>query len=141
MEFNDGKAARALHAVRRWLAALDARDLDGLLDVSSAMIVVVEARGESHGHDELRAWVARSAFAATPLHWYAGPDTVVVEQLAAWTPNDPEVGAPSAGVRSATAFSVLEGLVTRIERFDDLDAALYEAWLTREDLVVDDAPA
>jgi ketosteroid isomerase-like protein len=54
------RQSSALDSVLAWQAAVNAQDLDGLLEHSAPDIAVVGPRGTGVGHQVLREWLARA---------------------------------------------------------------------------------
>jgi hypothetical protein len=114
----------AVDVVRRWHEALNGGDLERFTDLHAQNVEFVGPRGSGRGAGLVRDWAARSGIRLEPLRRY-GPGehgALVVTQLASWRdPGSGEVGDP---IEAATVFQVVDGLVTRIARFDTLSEAL-----------------
>ncbi len=106
--------------VLAWHDALNAQDLDTLLQVSSDDIEFGDANGAGQGHDALRQWASSLATtAAVPGRMYFRDGVVVAEE---------EDG-------KAAAFRVVHDHVTSVFRHDDLASALAATELTDQDAV------
>ncbi|HET6734125.1 nuclear transport factor 2 family protein [Mycobacterium sp.] len=105
--------------VLAWHDALNERDLDTLLQVSSDDIEFGDANGAGQGHDALREWAsALDTAAAVPGRIYVHDGVVVAEEQDG----------------KATAFRVVRDHVTSVFRHDDLASALAATELTEKDL-------
>ncbi len=122
----------AVDVVRRWHEALNGGDLERFTDLHAQNVEFVGPRGSGRGAGLVRDWSARSGIRLEPLRSYGpGEDgALVVTQLASW--RDPESGGFGEPIEAATAFQVVDGLVTRIARFDTLPEALRFAGLGPE---------
>ena len=113
-------------------AALNRRDVDGMLAVYARDAEVVDRRrvgfGSFSGHDELRGLYSGIVSSAASFHEdvdvrATGNGLVVahceVRAKLATDPNGPEVGAEYGFV-----VTVRDGLIARLELFDDGDEAL-----------------
>ena len=106
--------------VLAWHDALNERDFDTLMQVSSDDIEFGDANGAGQGHEALREWASSLAVtAADPGRMYVRDGVVVAEE---------------AGRRGAVAFRVVRDHVTSVFRHDDLASALAATELTEEDL-------
>ncbi|MBO0681304.1 nuclear transport factor 2 family protein [Mycolicibacterium sp. S2-37] len=111
--------------VLAWHDALNARDFDTLIELSSDDIEVGDAAGAAQGHAALRNWASTQALTVTPGRLFIRDGVVVVDQQIA----DAD-GKPSA---SASAFRVVHDKVTSVFRHDDLASALAATELTEAD--------
>ncbi len=66
----------ALNSVLAWQAAVNAQDLDGLLEHSAPDIAVAGPRGTGVGHQVLREWLARAGLTLTTTRAFVRGDTV-----------------------------------------------------------------
>lgn len=112
--------------VLAWHDALNARDFDTLVELSSDDIEIGDADGATQGHDALREWAASLTSTAEPGRMYVHDGVVVVEQ---------EVFGPGSPHKSASAFRVVHDKVTSVFRHRDLTSALAATELTEADLV------
>ena len=115
--------------VLAWYDALNASDLDTLVDLSSDDIEIGDAHGAAQGHEALRRWAASLDSTAELGRMFVHDGVVVVEQ---------KVGAqdnPGAVTSAASAFRVVHDHVTSVFRHDDLASALAATELTDADIV------
>jgi hypothetical protein len=115
--------------VLAWHDALNASDIDTLVDLSSEDIEVGDAHGAGQGHAALRNWAAAATVTAEPGRMYVHHGVVVVEEKIS-SPDD-----PGAATTAASAFRVVHDQVTSVFRHEDLAAALAATELTEDDLV------
>ena len=107
--------------VLAWHDALNERDLDTLLLISSDDIEFGDASGAGQGHDALREWASSLDITATvPGRMYVHDGVVVAEEQDG----------------KASAFRVVHDHVTSVFRHDDLRSALDATDLTEKDLAV-----
>ncbi len=105
--------------VLAWHDALNADDLDTLIQVSSDDIEFGDANGAGQGHHALREWASSLETSATmPGRMYVRDGVVVAEE---------EDG-------KAAAFRVVHDHVTSVFRHDDLASALAATELTERDI-------
>lgn len=105
--------------VLAWHDALNERDLDTLIQVSSDDIEFGDASGAGQGHNALREWAGSlTTSAADPGRMYVRDGVVVAEE---------EDG-------KAAAFRVVHDHVTSVFRHDDLASALAATELSERDL-------
>jgi hypothetical protein len=117
---------QAIETVIAWQTAVNARDIDRLLELSDPGIEIAGPRGGGHGHDLLRAWLDRASIHLTTERVFARGAVVVVAQRATW---HDEHGAPNDTATVASSFRVADGRVTRVARHDHLADALAEMGL------------
>jgi len=122
-------AAETVHA---WLTAVNAANAQALLALSAPDIALIGPRGTATAHDALRTWLQHAGATFAPLATYARGDAVVVAQRGVG--RGPQTGGVESAVEVATGFRVTAGLVVELQRYEDLDAALESAGLTRADL-------
>ncbi len=111
--------------VLAWHDALNERDFDTLVGLSSADIEIGDADGAGQGHTALLAWAQAAEFKVNPGRMYVRDGVVVVEQA---------VVSPTGGGTAASAFRVVHDHVTSVFRHDNLPSALAATELTEEDL-------
>lgn len=105
--------------VLAWHDALNAKDFDTLLAVSSDDIEFGDANGAGQGHDALREWASSlGVTAADPGRMYVRDGVVVAEEQDG----------------DAVAFRVVRDHVTSVFRHPDLSSALAATELTEDDL-------
>jgi hypothetical protein len=115
-----------IDAVLAWHAALNAGQIDRLLELSTDDVEVGGPRGGGIGSDLLRDWVTRAGIRLEPVRWFARERVVVVEETAAWRTETGELGE----VQMVTSiFRVVEGRVASVIRYQDLSSALDAAGL------------
>lgn len=115
--------------VLAWHDALNEKDFDTLLSLSSVDIDVADADGARQGHDALLEWLKSTGITAVPGRMYVHDGVVVVEERI----SGPDT--PGGGVPAATAFRVVNDDVVSVFRHDDLPSALAATGLTEADLV------
>ena len=105
--------------VLAWHDALNERDLDTLIQVSSDDIEFGDANGAGQGHDALREWASR---------WTSRPPSRAgcMSTTVWWSPRRQD--------GKASAFRVVHDHVTSVFRHDDLASALAATELTEKDL-------
>lgn len=112
--------------VLAWHDALNARDFDTLLALSSDDIEIGDASGASQGHDALLDWARTVGVTAEPGRLYVHDGVVVAEQQM--------TSATGETTPAASAFRVVHDHVTSVFRHDDLVSALAATDLTEQDL-------
>lgn len=120
-----------LAVVQAWQAAVNRRDTDRLVELSSAEIEVAGPRGTGRGHLLLREWMDRAGLTLETLQAFVRGNVVVVAQRGTWLSVD--TGEEMGAQHLASCFRVEAGRVVRFARYDTLDAALQEAGLDRAD--------
>jgi O-acetyl-ADP-ribose deacetylase len=115
-----------VNIVRAWLAASNAADAERLVELSAPDIEIVGPRGSAHGHDVLRAWLARAGARFDAERVFSAGDRVVVEQHGVWHTAEGQVRGEA---RVASRFVVRAGRVQLVQRYDSLDEALVHAGL------------
>lgn len=119
--------------VRAWHQALNAGDIDRLVELSDDDIEVGGPRGSGQGRQLLREWFGRAGIRLTLGQMFHRGATVVAEQEAEWRSED----SKEAGSRDvvASVFTVGGQRVTSIVRYPDLTSALAAAGLDDSDRV------
>ncbi|KUI26977.1 hypothetical protein AU195_04270 [Mycobacterium sp. IS-1496] len=112
--------------VLAWHDALNDRDVDTLLELSSDDIEIGDAHGAAQGHAALRDWAQALDVNAETGRIYIRDGVVVVEQQI--TSVTGESGT------AAAAFRVVHDKVTSVFRHGDLAAALAATELDEDDL-------
>jgi hypothetical protein len=120
-----------LRIVHDWLAAVNARDVEGALALTAHDVVIVGPRGAARRHEVLRAWMDHAGATFQTRETYAAGGAVVVAQHGVW--RDVETGEVRGEAGVATRFCVANGRVAEMERYDELAAALQAAGLTEAD--------
>ena len=117
--------ASELSVVEAWHEALNAGEVDRLVELSHPEVEVGGPRGTGRGAQLLREWVDRANIRLDPQRVFHHADAVVVEQRAQW--HSPDTGRPVSGQTVSSVFAVHDGRVTRVVRYpclaDALDAA------------------
>lgn len=113
-----------VRVVAAWHEALNAGDVERLVELSHPDVEVGGPRGTGQGAQLLREWVARAGIHLERQRVFHQGDTVVVEQEAEW--RSAETGELSGSQHVASIFVVRDGLVTRVSRYPDLAEALRE---------------
>jgi hypothetical protein len=108
--------------VLAWHDALNAQDVDTLIELSTGDIEIGDAHGAMQGHAALRDWATSSDLAAEPGRMYVRDGVVVVEQ---------QTDAQAV----ASSFRVVHDKVAAVYRHRDLASALAATELTEADLV------
>lgn len=111
-----------------WVEKVNAKDIEGMLELSDHNIELMGPRGSAVGHDTLKQWAEESGIRLTTVARYAKGDKVVFEQEGTWEDQNGQV----------TVFTFMEiknGKVVRISRFDTLDDAFGDSGLKDEDKV------
>ena len=119
--------------VQEWLAAVNARDVPGVMAWSSGEVEMHGPRGVTRGQPQLREWVERTGVHLATERTFARADTVVLAQQATWRD---QAGLTIARGPLAHRFTVTGDRITLIARHDDLVGALKEAGLTEADEVL-----
>jgi hypothetical protein len=112
--------------VLAWHDALNERDFDTLLALSSDDIEVGDASGAAQGHTALLEWAQSAGINAEPGRMYVHDGVVVVEQQI--------TSADGTTTTAASAFRVVRDHVTSMFRHEDLASALAATDLTEKDL-------
>ena len=113
--------------VLAWHDALNDKDFDTLIALSSDDIEVGDSHGAAQGQTALRDLVESAHITATPGRMYVHDGVVVVEETV--------ITSDGATKAEATAFRVVHDHVTSMFRHDSLAAALAATELTEHDLV------
>ncbi len=113
--------------VLAWHDALNERDFDTLVRLSSDDIEVGDANGAAQGHTALLEWAQSAGIKAEPGRMYVHDGVVVVEQQV--------TSADGQTTPMASAFRVVQDHVTSVFRHPDLESALAATDLTEEDLM------
>jgi ketosteroid isomerase-like protein len=113
--------------VLAWHDALNAADVDALLNLSSEDIEVGDAHGAGQGHTALREWITANPRSIEVGRLFVHEGVVVVEQKIS--------GPGESGADAASAFRVVHDHVTSAFRHQSLAAALAATELTDTDLV------
>jgi ketosteroid isomerase-like protein len=120
---------REIQVVTAWHEALNAGDIERLLELSHPDIEVGGPRGTGHGAQLLREWVDRANVRLEPRRIFHAEDTVVVEQEAEWSST--QTAEVNDARTVASVFVVRDALVTSVVRFPDIAEALRAANLDK----------
>lgn len=112
--------------VLAWHDALNDKDFDTLVSLSSDDIEVGDAAGAAQGHAALRRWAETAGITATPGRMYVHDGVVVAEQTI--------TRADGSSADGASAFRVVRDHITSVFRHDDLASALAATDLDEDDL-------
>ncbi len=110
--------------VRAWHDALNGGDHDALTALMHDDIEFAGPRGSGRGIALVLEWAKRSGIQLEPRRWSQQEDVVAVAQQARW--RDPETGAPGEPHAIASVFTLRDGRIARVARYDTLTAALSE---------------
>jgi ketosteroid isomerase-like protein len=104
--------------VKAWHAALNAGDVERLVELSTEDVEVGGPRGVGRGSQLLREWFDRAGITIEPLQVIDDGDSVIVEQRATWqaASDEPQV--------IASVFGVRDGRVASVVRYPSLADAL-----------------
>jgi SnoaL-like domain len=111
--------------VLAWHDALNAQDVDTLIELSTGDIEIGDAHGAVQGHAALRDWATSKGFVIEPGRMYVRDGIVVVEQ---------HIGDAGSPQTTASAFRVVHDKVASVYRHGDLASALSATELTEADL-------
>ena len=131
------KRPNALTVVQTWLAAVNQRDDEAVLQASDPNIEIVGPRGSGFGHQLLQDWLHHAHVTLASLRTFACEDQVVVLQHAVW--HSIETGDVMGEANVASQFRVEGGRVVQYARFSDLDEALQAAQLDFADEIESDS--
>lgn len=129
---------QSIDTISAWHDALNTADLARLLALTHPDVELAGPRGSASGVTLVRDWATQSGITLDPHRWFAHGDTVVVAQTAHWP--DPESGTLGPPHQIATAFTLRDGLVSRIARHPDLPTALAATTLTQSDEISTPVP-
>lgn len=112
--------------VLAWHDALNAGDIDTLLELSTLDIDIGDADGAAQGQAALQEWAQSVDARIEPGRMYIRDGVVVAEQEI--------VSATGETASAASAFRVIDDNVASVFRHDDLASAMAATGLTEEDL-------
>lgn len=124
----------ALKIVAGWHTALNKGQVERLVEKVQPDVEVGGPRGKTRGAEVVREWFGRANVRLWPLRYFARQDTVVVEEKGEWLSPDP--GQITGSQTVATVFTVRDGLIAAILRYDTLETALQEGGLGWLDEIV-----
>jgi hypothetical protein len=113
--------------VLAWHDALNARDLDTLVELCTGDVEIADRHRAVQGHEALLDWATSRRFTIEPGRMYVHDGVVVVEQ---------EVFSSGPPQRTASAFRVVHDKVSSVYRHSDLASALAATDLTEDDIFV-----
>lgn len=111
-----------------WIEKLNAKDIEGVLEVSDHNIELMGPMGSASGHETLRQWVEGSKLHLTTVTRYAKDKKVVYEQEGTWEDQNGQVTI-------YTFMEIKNGKVARISRYDSLDDAFADSGLNEENII------
>ncbi|HJQ29047.1 MAG TPA: nuclear transport factor 2 family protein, partial [Rubrobacter sp.] len=117
--------ATEIHVVTAWHEALNAGDVERLVELSHPDVEVGGPRGTGHGAQLLREWVGRTNIRLEPGRIFHEAGTIVVEQEAEW--RSPETGESNGTRTVASVFVVSDATVASVVRYRDVAEALRAA--------------
>jgi hypothetical protein len=123
----------ALKVVQNWHTALNQGKVDEMVALVQPDVEVGGPRGSTKGADIVREWFGRANVRLNPLQFFSTEYIVVVEELGEWLAENGEVLSIQV---VATHFTVADGLISRIMRYDNLQTALEHAGLKETDKVI-----
>jgi ketosteroid isomerase-like protein len=121
--------------VRRYIDALNRRDLPAMLELLDPNVVLITRRGPKHGHEDVRDWLGEP-YAELDVErvvdriQVAGHIVVAAGRIRHRWRETGEVGDESD---IAVLAQVENGLIVRVQTFDDEESALAAAGLPAED--------
>ncbi|WP_278313590.1 nuclear transport factor 2 family protein [Lolliginicoccus levis] len=114
--------------VLAWHEALNGRDLETLVDLSSDDVDIAAVDHASQGIAALREWASALTVTLSPGRIFAHDGVVVVEEHIAGS-------APGDEAEAASAFRVVDDQVTSMFRHGTVEEALAATGLRESDLV------
>ena len=119
--------------VDTWHRLLNNGDIERLVALIDHDVEIGGPRGVSTGVQVFRDWFGRAGIQLTPLRYFHRDNVVVAEEEGVW--QSPDDGRETGRQVVASLFTLENGLITGIKRFDTLPAALREAGLDKADMV------
>ena len=105
--------------LQTWHDAVNAGDIEAAVACCDENVAVQGPRGVGHGHDLVRGWLARSGIRLEPQEDLVETGgRFVVREVARWTTANAPDGAPLEPTETWCVFTVGDGLVTSIARFE-----------------------
>lgn len=115
------KTVTPAQALQHWHEAVNGGDADAVLRWCADDVSIVGPRGTTTGHSVVRQWLQRSGIRLQPVGRLVQKNgRFVVRETARWTSS--EAGGktgPTEPVQTTCVFTVANGLVTSIARYDD----------------------
>ncbi len=125
-----------LDIVSEWHTALNTGEIERLLALVQEDVEVGGPRGTTRGAKVVGEWFGRANVRLQPLRFFNRENVVVVEEQGEWF--SPDNGQVTSSQVVATVFVVTDSLISRIMRYDSVEAALKEAGLeTSDELEID----
>ncbi|MBN9386861.1 MAG: nuclear transport factor 2 family protein [Chloroflexi bacterium] len=124
----------ALKIVADWHTALNEGQVERLVEKVRPDVEVGGPRGKTQGSEVVREWFGRANVRLWPLRYFVREAAVVVEEKGEWV--EPATGKVTGSQTVASFFTVREGLIASILRFDSLETALKEARLGWQDEII-----
>ena len=122
-------AMEPVEVVRAYVAALNAGDVERMLELAAEDVEFHTPRGSMRGHDALRGFMERqsfgTAYVVVPRAFYGRADVVVMDALNEMRYVDS--GELAESFEDAPVFTVRDGRVARLDMSTALAAALAEA--------------
>ncbi|MGH3148759.1 MAG: nuclear transport factor 2 family protein [Rubrobacter sp.] len=118
-------SAPEVRVVEAWHEALNAGDVERVVEISHPDIGVGGPRGSGQGTQLLREWMARAGVRLEPRRVFHQGDTVIVGQEAGWRSAD--TGETYGRQAVASVFAVHDDLVVSVSRYADLAEAMRAA--------------
>lgn len=123
-----------LKIVADWHTALNEGQVESLVEKVRPDVEVGGPRGKTQGAEVVREWFGRANVRLWPLRYFVREVAVVVEEKGEWV--EPATGQVTGSQTVASFFTVREGLIASILRFDSLEIALKEAGLGWQDEII-----
>jgi hypothetical protein len=127
------EAGGPVDVARAWVEAVNARDVERVMELSDAEIEIVGPRGSGYGHALLRDWLGHAWLRLEPRRTFARGEMVVQAQHGVW--RDAATGEVTGDADVASRLVVRGGRVALYARHDALDEALAAAGLAAGDEV------
>lgn len=122
-----------LKIVSQWHTALNTGQVEQLVALVQPDVEVGGPRGTTRGAQVVGEWFGRANVRLQPLRFFNRGQIVVVEEQGEWL--SPTSGEIMNSMVVATVFVVANGLISRLMRYDSLEAALTEGGLDMQDEV------
>ncbi len=116
-----------------WHRLLNNGDIERLVALIDHDVEIGGPRGVSTGVQVFRDWFGRAGIQLIPLRYFHKGNVVVAEEEGVW--QSPDDGRETGRQVVSSLFTLENGLITGIKRFDTLSAALREAGLDEADTV------
>jgi len=126
--------------VDTWHHLLNSGDIERLvtlihhgIELGGPRSVSSSPKSMSSGVQVFREWFGRAEIQLTPLRYFHKGNVVVAEEEGVW--HSPDDGRETGRQMVSSLFTLENGLITTIKRFDTLPTALKEAGLDESDEV------